>query len=687
MIEETVTANEPEEIEEKSIGSATYSPEDNKIRIYPLHRLPQDVYQRVKAAGFIWAPKQELFVAPMWTPTREDLARGLCGQIDDEDTSLVDRQEQRAERFEGYSDRRQQDADRAHAAVNAIADNIPLGQPILIGHHSERHARKDAERIQNGMRKAVECWKASGYWQERAAGALRHAKYKELPGVRYRRIKGLEADKRKQEKYRTEAEEALRLWTACAAIEDKDLQMQTAIRIAGSASCRITMARKEGDRPDWEMRPDAYTALTNNCPNLYAPRTLNEVLAAALSPRTFPASIARYNRWVEHYENRIAYERAMLDEQGGLKGEQFNYEVGGRILRRGSWLPIMKVNKRGGVIQSVTVSGHFASTVSVDEIREYQPPIEGAADAVKQAMAKGPMCNYPGEGFKHMTTGEWKQKKMSDVPQAISYKATDAHGKHRTRATYGGNWTTVAVYLTDAKRVDPPAKELIPTPEINRDLFRASPAVSEGEAMRAETARLQRINDKREEEDAAAAPFRALEEQLKTGVKVVVAPQLFPTPPELAARMVQEAGIEPGHRVLEPSAGTGNILKEIPGVLPGGEVVAVEISSSLIYLSEKYAHEIVCGDFLEQNGNLGKFDRVVMNPPFINGADIKHIQHAMKFLKPGGRLVAICANGSRQREALKPLAENSGGWWEDLPAGTFKEQGTGVNTALLVIEN
>jgi hypothetical protein len=52
----------------------------------------------------------------------------------------------------------------------------------------------------------------------------------------------------------------------------------------------------------------------------------------------------------------------------------------------------------------------------------------------------------------------------------------------------------------------------------------------------------------------------------------------------------------------------------------------------------------------------------------------------------GGRLVAICADGPRQNATLKPLAEDSGGTWEPLPAGTFKEQGTGVNTVLLVIE-
>lgn len=47
--------------------TATYSPEDNKLRLYCLHRLPKELYDRVRGAGFIWAPKQDLFVAPMWT--------------------------------------------------------------------------------------------------------------------------------------------------------------------------------------------------------------------------------------------------------------------------------------------------------------------------------------------------------------------------------------------------------------------------------------------------------------------------------------------------------------------------------------------------------------------------------------------------------------------------------------------
>ena len=55
------------------------------------------------------------------------------------------------------------------------------------------------------MCRAVKMWDTSEYRIDRAAGALRHAKYKELPTVRSRRIKGIEADKRKQERSKDEA--------------------------------------------------------------------------------------------------------------------------------------------------------------------------------------------------------------------------------------------------------------------------------------------------------------------------------------------------------------------------------------------------------------------------------------------------------------------------------------------------
>lgn len=170
---------------------ATYSPDDNKLRLYAALRLDDETYQKIHAVGFRWAPKQKLFVAPAWTPSREDVLLSLAGDIEDDDNTLFDRQEQRAGRFSGYSEKRAGESEQTLAQVDALASVIPSGQPILVGHHSERRARRDAQRIENGMKRAVMLFERAEYWQERAQASLRHAKYKERPDVRYRRIKKL----------------------------------------------------------------------------------------------------------------------------------------------------------------------------------------------------------------------------------------------------------------------------------------------------------------------------------------------------------------------------------------------------------------------------------------------------------------------------------------------------------------
>jgi len=67
-----------------------------------------------------------------------------------------ERKEARMERRLDWAEKREQKAAQGFARVHRIADGIPFGQPILMGHHSERHARADQSRIQNGMAKACE---------------------------------------------------------------------------------------------------------------------------------------------------------------------------------------------------------------------------------------------------------------------------------------------------------------------------------------------------------------------------------------------------------------------------------------------------------------------------------------------------------------------------------------------------
>lgn len=165
---------------------------------------------------------------------------------------------------------------------------------------------------------------------------------------------------------------------------------------------------------------------------------------------------------------------------------------------------------------------------------------------------------------------------------------------------------------------------------------------------------------------------------------------LFATPMELARRMVAIAAPQIGERVLEPSAGSGNLLRALPGVLAFGamkqtacEVVAIELNLAFkeSLVNEGLAQCVIDGDFLECTTEaLGRFDVILMNAPFANGSDIAHIEHARRFLTPGGRLVAICADGLRQRERLSSL-----GSYEPLPEGSFASVGTNVGTAMVVI--
>ncbi|MBX3579892.1 MAG: DUF853 family protein [Rhizobiaceae bacterium] len=193
--------------------------------------------------------------------------------------------------------------------------------------------------------------------------------------------------------------------------------------------------------------------------------------------------------------------------------------------------------------------------------------------------------------------------------------------------------------------------------------------------------------------------FEAMRQTLASGgVQVVTAKDLFLTPVNLAARVIDAAGLRTGDRILEPSAGTGRLI-DAAGGSPwawSGELVAVESNRSLAdALTKKYEPEQVRvrhGDFLEIGpAELRQFDRIIMNPPFSRGDDIRHVTHALRFLAEGGRLVAIMSAGVmfRQERAateFRALVENRGGTIEPLPDDAFKEAGTSVRTVLVTID-
>lgn len=184
----------------------------------------------------------------------------------------------------------------------------------------------------------------------------------------------------------------------------------------------------------------------------------------------------------------------------------------------------------------------------------------------------------------------------------------------------------------------------------------------------------------------------------------------FPTPRNIAADMVIRADIRDGMTVLEPSAGAGHIADTILDITNGktGSIPAmpvqirrldvIEVCFSLRDLLELKGYTPRGFDFLEFDGAAaGGYDRIIMNPPFEDMADIDHVMHAYECLKPGGRLVSIMSESAFFRSTRK--AQDFQRWLDEkvfagdaevwtLPEKSFmsSDRPTGVNTRMIAVD-
>lgn len=119
-------------------------------------------------------------------------------------------------------------------------------------------------------------------------------------------------------------------------------------------------------------------------------------------------------------------------------------------------------------------------------------------------------------------------------------------------------------------------------------------------------------------------------------------PDFYPTPPEVAAEMLDPLDLR-GKTVLEPSAGSGNLVRECLA-RGAAEVLWCEKEPQLQTLLGGIHGATVCGayaDFLwVPSADVSHIDLIVMNPPF--SADEAHILHAWEIAPPGCEIVALC---------------------------------------------
>lgn len=127
--------------------------------------------------------------------------------------------------------------------------------------------------------------------------------------------------------------------------------------------------------------------------------------------------------------------------------------------------------------------------------------------------------------------------------------------------------------------------------------------------------------------------------------------QFYATRGDVRQRAIDESHFQTGHKLLEPSAGFGDLLKGIPEYI---DVIAIEVHPVAAY-SCGLSYETYNRDFLSVTvKELGLFDRVLMNPPYSCNRWKHHLKHAYQFLQSGGRLVAILP-GSATIEKIRLL--------------------------------
>ena len=189
----------------------------------------------------------------------------------------------------------------------------------------------------------------------------------------------------------------------------------------------------------------------------------------------------------------------------------------------------------------------------------------------------------------------------------------------------------------------------------------------------------------------------------------------YPTPQKLVKKMVEKAENElkmyhkGGYKILEPSAGTGNIVEVVKESFPNSSIDCFEIDDNIrailkenlkvwnernknLYSNVKYGDlNIVGEDFLNTQEYFGSYNLIIMNPPFDNGD--RHLMKAIQMQEKFGGKVICLLNAetiknpySNIRQDLIKLIEKHNGDIEYIKnAFSDAERKTDVEVALITI--
>ncbi len=112
----------------------------------------------------------------------------------------------------------------------------------------------------------------------------------------------------------------------------------------------------------------------------------------------------------------------------------------------------------------------------------------------------------------------------------------------------------------------------------------------------------------------------------------------YATPIDVVENFIKNYGGLSG-KILEPSAGNGNIIKALNKQNIDCEIHAVEIREEEKSNLNKLSKKVFICDFLQEYNNDEKYDVIIGNPPFSNAIDFT--EKCLKMLKEDGKLIFL----------------------------------------------
>jgi hypothetical protein len=157
-------------------------------------RPDESTIAKLKAAGWRWSGYRR----PWHRPGRHSVPPD---GIAFEDAGECDFSEERADRLEARAEKAQAAGSAMVARADEMASLIPLGQPILCGHHSEQRDRRYRERIDNTPGRGFEQLKQAKRLESAAEASRIHQEHLQSAGCLLRRIDRMNAELRRMKRF------------------------------------------------------------------------------------------------------------------------------------------------------------------------------------------------------------------------------------------------------------------------------------------------------------------------------------------------------------------------------------------------------------------------------------------------------------------------------------------------------